>query len=114
VTKLWASQWERYLASKLMVYKTLMLEYFLPMSTHTVTKLLWTYWESLHWLSCPASKLLREKVARQVIAGGVAPYVEVPSDKSLVQSLGESLPKELISERQVTERFAGRSVPRSS
>jgi hypothetical protein len=42
-------------------------------------------------------ELLPERVARQVVAGGVAPYVELPSFKSLGELLGKSLLVELLS-----------------
>jgi hypothetical protein len=67
------------------------LEEFLPMSNHPVTKRLGSLWESLCWANYSASRLLQEKFARQVVASRVAPYVEPPSDKALVESLlGES------------------------
>jgi hypothetical protein len=67
-----------------------------PMSNRQVIELLWSCWESICWSSRPASKLFREKAARQVAAGAIAPYVEAPSDKALGQSLGVSLRVEFL------------------
>jgi hypothetical protein len=39
---------------------------------------------------------VRERVARQVVAARVAPYVQPPSDKALGDLLGESLLIELL------------------
>jgi hypothetical protein len=44
-------------------------------------------WENDYWESCSASKLLGEIVTRQIVAARVAPCVEPPSDKALVESL---------------------------
>jgi hypothetical protein len=60
------------------------------MSSRQVKKLWTSLWESRCWWSCSASKLLRESVARQVVAVvavGVAPYTKLPSDKALDWSL---------------------------
>jgi hypothetical protein len=52
-----------------------------------------------------ASKLRRERVARQVVTGSVAPYVEPPNGKGMREQFGESLLPEWLG-KQIGERVA--------
>jgi hypothetical protein len=64
---------------------------YLRMSSHAVTKLLASRWENGYWESCSGGNFLYERVAEQVIASRVAPYVEPPIDNARSASKSCSL-----------------------
>jgi hypothetical protein len=80
-----------------------------------VTKVWASLCENDCWESCSAGNLLGERVALQVHAGRVVPYIEPPSDKSLGKSLLRGyllvwLLRERVA-RQVLVVVAGRVAP---
>jgi hypothetical protein len=81
--KLWASQWKRYSARKLLGVRDA--GRVTPYNDLGSDK----SWEKDCWGNCSVGNLFREIVARQVVAGRVAPYVEPSSDKAMGESLGE-------------------------
>jgi hypothetical protein len=59
----------------------------LPNTSRPVTKVWASRRENGCWEICSAGRLLGERVALQVVARRVAPYVELPSDKGLGELL---------------------------
>jgi hypothetical protein len=72
------------------------LEELVPLTSRAVTKLWASRCENDCWGSCYVGNLLLERVARQVVAGSVAPYALPPSVKALFELLGESPLVELL------------------
>jgi hypothetical protein len=90
------------------------LEELLLMSSYPLTSSWELLGESLLcWSSCSASKLLRERVARQVVSGRGVPYVNPTIDKALGESLRESLLVELLALNRSSSHSAScwRSAP---
>jgi hypothetical protein len=87
-------------------YASKLPEELLPVTSQPVIGLLASFWGNDCWASYSADNLLGERVALQVHAGRVVPYVEPPSDKNSGRVTAKR-----IYERVARQVVAGRVAP---